>query len=206
MPDLLLRKKLFLTILFFVLLPVDFVLAQKANLEILQELALECLERVPDSSMQFILNSPPSPSFIQSELVNQWQEAGYTLFVLDSLTKAGTSGKPTLSYSIENSSISYERRKKKRVQRDIEQTIHFTFIDSEGTLLKDAMCTKQFSDTVSKSDLNGLESEAFPQTQAPHPQGSWLKRYIEPAVLATATALGVYLFFTLRSDTNDDGN
>ena len=62
------------------------------------------------------------------------------------------------------------------------------------------------SDSISREALSTVESDAFPMTSAPHPAKGWFKRYLEPVVLTTATVLGVYLFFTLRSDSNDDGS
>ena len=196
-------KLLLLTPLLFLPLPFQEAHAQKTNVEVMQELALECLDDVPDSSRQFIIAATNAPVFIRSALVTNWQKANYTLFIADSLLTTPPRI-PSLSFSVENSSISYERLKRKRVSRKIEQTVHHTFTSPEGILLSEAACTRDFTDTVSRNDLDTLESEAYPQTQAPHPKGGWVKRYLEPAVLATATTLGVYLFFTLRSDSNDD--
>ena len=206
MPDTFPINTLSSYLLLLILLPLHGAFAQKTNLEVLQELALECLDEVPDSSRQFIVSTSNAPGFIRSELVNYWQNEGYTLFLIDSALTTDSPPAPSLSYSIENSSISYERLKKKRVSRSIEQTVHYTFTDPEGILLTESDCTRNFADTVSRSDLDKLESEAYPQTRAPYPSGSWTKKILEPAVLTAATTLGVYLFFTLRSDSNDDGN
>ena len=185
--------------------PIHLSFAQQTNLEVFQSQVIQCLGSLPETSPQFILDTPSSHTFIQSALIAHWKSDSYTIFNADSTYSDLTTSLPTLRYKIEEASVSYERLPKKKVQRNIRLTTHFTLISIQGMIDADSICTKNFTDAVSRKELTSLESSAFPETRAPHPAKGWIQRYIEPVILTTATVLGVYLFFTLRSDSNNDG-
>ena len=171
-----------------------------------QKMAIECLGPVPSSQKQFRIQAPESGIlFVQSSLIEHWKSQEYTVFLMDPVPSDSSSSLPTLAYSIEKSQVVYERLPKKQVKREVLFTSHYTFTEPDGRVQADAVCSKSESDTLHRDALTDVESADFPVTTAPHPPKGWIQRYLEPVVLTTATALGVYLFFTLRSDSNDDG-
>ena len=170
-----------------------------------QEMAVECLGHIPHTHRSFRLKAPENgAAFIQSSLIQHWQEEEYTVFLPDSSNTEGTAF-PILSYTIEKTEVVYERLPKKQVKRNIGFTTHYTFTLADGKVESDDICVKSADDTIARDALSTVESDAFSITRGSHPPRGWFQRYIEPAILTTATVLGVYLFFTLRSDSNDDG-
>ncbi|HEX7070613.1 MAG TPA: hypothetical protein VF190_07395, partial [Rhodothermales bacterium] len=65
-------------------------------------------------------------------------------------------------------------------------------------------CTDAAVDTVRVADLALLEDRAFSETVGNRPEGGFFRRVIEPAVLVGAVAVGVFLFFSLRSDSSSE--
>ncbi len=54
-------------------------------------------------------------------------------------------------------------------------------------------------DRIAIEDLPAVEHEEISVTHGTLPSGGFLKRFLEPAVVITATAIAVYLFFSVRS-------
>lgn len=187
--------------------PLHTAVAQQTNMSLFEHMAIDCLGPVPASHPEFLFQSPDEgASFIRSTLIQHWQEQEHEVFLPDSIRTNSARSLPILAYSIEKSQVVYERLRKKQVKRDVRLTVHYTLTQADGRIDADEVCSKSESDTIPRDMLPSVETAAFPVTLAPHPPKGWVKRYIEPAILTTATALGVYLFFTLRSDSNDDGS
>ena len=110
-----------------------------------------------------------------------------------------------MSPFIEEARVGYARARRKQLNRTVTLALRYTFAAADGRLLGEARCRETFTDTIRRADRADLESEAFPETQGDAPRAGWMRRYLEPAVLAAATAITVYLFFNLRSDRTDDG-
>lgn len=187
--------------------PIHTAVAQQTNMALFQEMAVECLGPIPLSNRTFRLKAPEKGApFIQSSLIQHWQEQEYEVFLPDSSSTETPASLPVLTYTIEKTEVNYARLPKKQVKRNIGLTTHYTFTLADGKVESDDMCIKSTEDTITRDALSIVESEAFPITRGSHPPKSWFQRYIEPVVLTTATVLGVYLFFTLRSESNDDGS
>jgi len=138
--------------------------------------------------------------YVRIALTTRWQSEGHTVFLSDTLTTL-----PKLQYEIEDTRVAYARGPNKTLRRDVTLGIRYMLTSAEGQLLHEQRCHDTLSDTISRADVNHVESPAFPETQATPPESGWLRRYLEPAVITAATAIGVYLLFSLRSDRADSG-
>lgn len=175
--------------------------AQPTNVEAFQGLAVGCLGAVPDTAQAFRLSAPAAMPYLRPALAARWQDEGRTLFVTDTLAAA----LPWLRFEIEEAQVKYERAPQKQLARTVTLALRYTFTGADGRLLREDRCRDTFADTVHRDARAGLESEAFAETQGALPRAGWRRRYLEPAALALATAVTVYLFFNLRSERSDDG-
>ncbi|NBC16002.1 MAG: hypothetical protein GVY18_01660 [Bacteroidetes bacterium] len=172
------------------------------NLEVLQSLSVGCLaETVPDSMRTLRLDAPEQMAYLRTALVGRWQDTGREIYVA---ADSATTPLPTLDYAIETVDVTYERGGRRTVERTVTLALHYTLTTADGRLLRDARCRDAHTDTVRRDRLAALESAAHPETQADPPPGGWLRRYAQPAVVAAATVVTVFLFFSLRSDRVDN--
>jgi hypothetical protein len=172
------------------------------NLEVLQSLAVGCLiDTVPDSTQTFRLDASEQMPYLRSALVGRWQDAGRRIYVA---ADSATAPLPTLAYDVETVKVAYARAGRRTVERAVTLALHFTLTAADGRLLRDERCRDTYADTVQRDLLVDLESAAHPETQADPPPGGWLRRYAQPAIVAAATVVTVFLFFSLRSDRVDN--
>lgn len=172
------------------------------NAEVYQHLALECLATLPTALEAVILDAPSSMPFIQSALVVQWQQTNKTVYLADS-SQAIPSSIPNLRFTIPSARVSYARLSRRSMQRTVQLTTHKTLTDAAGVVLQDATCERQHIDSLRVAELKRIESDAYPETRGTPPKAGWPRRLLEPLVLTTATAISVYLFFNLRSNSSD---
>jgi len=185
------------------LVPLATAFAQPTNLEAYQTLALRCLAEAPDTTQAFRLDAPALMPYLRTALAQRWREEGRALFLADSLLSSPAIAR--LRYEIEEAQVAYARARRKQLVRTVTLALRYTFTAADGRLLRTARCRDTFTDTIRRSDRAALEWEAFPETQGEAPRGGWMRRYLEPAILAVATAVTVYLFFNIRSERTDDG-
>lgn len=172
--------------------------AQTTNLSIFQDMAVECLGAVPVAVDTLELDAPDSMPYVRSALVTHWQNEGRAVFVADS-----SSGYPRLSYEVEKSDVAFSRRGR-RVQRRVSLALSYTLAEPNGLVLVDDRCTDEYVDIIRRQAVPAVQSDAHPETQSEPPQSGWFRRYLEPVVITTATAVAVYLFFALRSADGSD--
>ena len=175
------------------------------NLEAYQTLALRCLASVPDTAQVLALDAPARMPYLRTALTDAWRRDGRTLFLADTSFQTNAPPTPRLRYAIEEARVAYARARRKHLDRTVTLALRYTFTAADGRLLGEARCREAFTDTIRRADRAALESETFPETRGDPPRAGWMRRYLEPAVLAAATAITVYLFFNLRSDRSDDG-
>ena len=175
------------------------------NLEAYQTLVLRCLAEAPDTARVLVLDAPALMPYLRMALAEAWRRDGRTLFLADSAFQTTGPTPPRLVYAIEEARVGYARARRKQFNRTVTLAVRYTFTAPNGRLLGEARCRETFTDTIRRADRASLEAEAFPETQGEAPRAGWMRRYLEPAVLAAATAITVFLFFNLRSDRTDDG-
>ncbi len=185
------------------LMPLSAAFAQPTNLEAYQRLALRCLAEAPDTVQAFRLEAPAQMPYLRTALTQRWREEGRVLFLADSLASGPATAR--LRYEIEQAQVAYARAPGKQLVRTVTLALRYTFTTADGRLLREDRCRDTLTDTIRRSDRAALEWEAFPETLGETPRGGWMRRYLEPAILAVATAVTVYLFFNIRSQRTDDG-
>ncbi|MFQ5568088.1 MAG: hypothetical protein ACE5G0_00350 [Rhodothermales bacterium] len=178
--------------------------AQPTNLEAYQELAVRCLAEVPDTAQAFLLDAPEQMPYLRAALSGRWRQEGRALFLADTSFQVPGVALPRLQFEIEEARVAYARAPRKQFTRTVTLALSYTMTAPDGRLLRENRCRDVFTDTIRRTDRLTLETEAFPETQGAPPQGSWKRRYLEPAVIAAATAVTIYLFFNLRSERSDD--
>lgn len=170
------------------------------NLEQYQALALQCLADVPASEEALVLEAPARLPYLRTALTDAWLSDGRAVYLPDALPDTTAARLlPRLQYRVEDAAVAYERAPGKRLRRTVNLTLAHTFTAPDGRLLAEARCTEALVDTVARGDFERLATAAYGETQAPLPPAGWVRRYVEPALLTAATAIGVYLFFSLRS-------
>lgn len=179
--------------------------AKPTNMQIFQALALECLNFMPEAKdPAYLIDMPAQMPYLRSALSANLQEAGIATYLADSTYINQPASLSTLKYDVDEARVSYERLKKKKAKRIIQLTVATSLVTANGQLLSDAACEKQFEDVVSVSDLEDLASTSYPETQAAPIKASFGRRVLQPVMLAAGTALSVFLFFTLRSDSDEE--
>jgi hypothetical protein len=171
--------------------------AQPTNLEGFQQMAWQCLGGgLPDTVRAFRLDAPSEMPYVRSALVQRWRGEQRSPFVADSATRPDLA---RLAYVVDEAAVTYENAPDDRLPRSQRLALRYTLTAPDGELLIDRRCRETRADTVASARRDALEDEAFPRTQAePPPAGGW-RRYVKPALLVAATAVGVYLFFSIRS-------
>lgn len=171
---------------------------QSTNLALYQDLAIECLAAVPGEVDSLSLESPTRMPFLRSALIARWQEDGRSIFEADSSRDVAH-----LVYHIDDARVVYGRADGD-VARHVVLGMRYTLTAPDGRILADDRCAKDFSDVIPRGALAAVENEAYAETQADPPEAGWFRRYLEPVVITAATAVAVYLFFTLRSNEAED--
>ena len=175
---------------------------QATNLAHYEAMAVACLSAVPDTARAFRLDAPDAMPYLRAALVARWQSEGRVIFRPDA---PAAEALPWLRYAIEEARVAYAKAPDHRLARTVTLALRYTFTGADGRILRDDRCRDVRADTIRSADRARVETAAFPETQAPPPEAGWVRRYLEPAVITAATAVGIYLFFTLRSDRTNNG-
>ena len=201
------RKGILLVCLWIMagILPIEATYAQSTNLEVYQQLTADCLEPFSDTLSTLVLNSPPDRSYLHEKVLQTWISDGKRIVLND--TSQGLSNPGTgysLAYRVDRQDVDYQYRNRRSLKRQIRLEIQMRILSSNQVVLASEHCSRAFSDTLPQSKISDMEHAAYPETRAPLPTAGWVKRFLEPGVLISASALGVYLFFNLRSSSNSD--
>lgn len=188
--------------LFFVLFTASSATSQTApptsfpptNIEIYQNLALECLTdaALPDS---FRLADSRGAPYIRGALVAHWLDEGRTVYADDTTSTATPS---RLSFEADRQAVRYEREGK-RIRRHVELGLRYEVIAADRRLTAASRCDLTHTDVLDRSHIQRIDDGRYAATTAELPPASWRRRYLEPVIVGAATAVTVVLFFTLRS-------
>lgn len=172
--------------------------AQSTNVTLFQDMAVACLGELPPEIDRFLVDAPTEMPYLRSALVASWQADGREIFL------AGEAdGEARVSYTIEEADVAYARDDG-RIARTVRLALRYTLTDAEGRVLADDRCARVRSDTIARTQVAAVQTDAYPETSADLPQGGWVRRVLEPAVLTAATAVALYLFYTLRTGNGED--
>ncbi len=170
--------------------------AQPTNVAVYQRMAVSQLGAVPDTVGTFTLHAPLQMPYLRTALTQHWQQAGHMVFLFDSTS---ASPYPVLRYAVEEAQVRYQRLPKPDLSRAVTLALRHSLTAPNGRLISEARHREVYADTVRFADWARLQPDPFPEAQAPRPPDAGLRRYLEPAVLATAIGTLTYLFFAIRS-------
>jgi hypothetical protein len=177
---------------------------QPTNLAVFEDLGVRCLAPAADTVSGVALDAPEQMPYVRAAISRHWQEEGRDLYLADSARVSPPAGSSILSYRIEEARVEYRRARGRQLQRTVVLALRYTLVSPDRRVLRDDRCRESYQDLVPARLVGLLESAAFAETRGAVPEGNWFRRYVEPAVLVAATAVGVYLFFSLRSGRADD--
>lgn len=169
--------------------------AQVSNREAFQLLAVECLLESSDTLDAFRLAAPDTMPYVRAALTSGWSASGKRVFLDDSSERE----LPVLRYRIGQARVSYAGSKRRSVAREVTLALQVTITRADGSILEDRVCTQMYADTLLGIRLSDLEDQSYPETRGEPPTAGWVRRYLEPVVTVGAIAVGVLLFFSLRS-------
>ena len=172
-----------------------------SNMNVFENLGIACMDFIPSEVDSLILDPPDELPYVTSTLIKHWQKHDVTLFYADSLHSLHQPFR--LSWQMSDASISYKRERRKTLSRSANLELRYTFLDPTGKIIAHDSCDESFTDTIPSRIVSQLESDLYPETQGDLPPKSWVRRYLEPIIIAAATALTAFLFFNLRNDSTD---
>ena len=119
-------------------------------------------------------------------------------------------------YAVDLAVVDLKRSGRKQVVRTVSLGMSFQIWDRSGeetpennasgaVLTQSGTCSDVHVDSVDRTLLSSLSYAGFPETNPAQPATGGLRRFLEPAILIGATAVGTYLFFNLRSRRADSG-
>ncbi len=167
--------------------------AQPTNVEIFQHLAVECIVdvEVPDS---IVVDAGDARDYVRSAITSYLIDRDRRVYAVD----ADVDSMAVLHLRHDPPELTYSRSGR-RIARNASLSLHLLMIMPGGRVAADRACRRSFDDVVERRMLAQLESSAWPETKPPAPPASWRRRYLEPVIMAGATAVTVLLFFSLRS-------
>ena len=177
--------------------------AQDTNLAVYQKLAVECLGELPSDIDTLALETESRMPFLRTALVEAWKTGGHEVYAIDT-TPPQAAHLPRLAFTVEDAGVTYTRADRRRLNRRVRLGLRYALTDSDGRIIADDRCAEALSDTIDRAAVARYENEAYAETRGELPRAGWLRRIVEPAIITAATAVGVYLFFTLRSQSADD--
>ncbi len=171
------------------------------NMQVFENLGLECLGEVPVEADSLILSPSPSLPYLTTRIINYWDQQGKILFLSDSLSISTSHS--LISWDIPRAAISYKRQSRRMVSRSAKLDLNYSYIDKYGEFRAHDSCQMSLTDEIPRNMIPSLESSAYLETQAEPPHDRWIRRYLEPLIIGAVTGLAAFLFFNLRNDSAD---
>jgi hypothetical protein len=180
----------------------------KTNLEIFQmQLSSMAREAVHegslggDRSLRLNFRNPDSGWLAQNTILEALKEMGYNLFIGSSDSQRSS----TLDVGLLEMKVSYGPAfrdtflGKRKTPRTVKTSLSANLRAPNDEILFAGILSRSFTDTVRASDIHDLENPAQRITQGEAPADGFFDNVIEPLVIIGASAVAVYLFFTVRS-------
>lgn len=183
-------------LLVLLLVPASSSRAQESNADLLARLGVECVARALPDPETVALKGPDRLPFIRSALVNTWIARGVAVLEAEAIADRRV---VRVAAAVEVARVTYGRSSSGLSDRTVELGLRLAVSAADGTVLYDDLCTNRFSDRVEPSAFDRLENPVFPETVGTRPPRGFFHRVIQPAVIGAASAVGVLLFFSLRS-------
>ena len=88
----------------------------------------------------------------------------------------------------------------RRFNRKVTVRYHLQILDKNAQILVSRRIENSFNDHLSGINTNELENPELSFTSGTKTSNSFIKRWIEPALITAATSFVIYTFYTLRSN------
>ncbi len=177
--------------------------AQDTNLSVYQQLARECLGELPPGVDSLSLDASAQMPYLRSALVERWKTNGHEIYTAEGSVQHESS-LPRLTIAIEDAGVDYTVADRRRFNRHVRLGLRYSLTGTDGRIILDERCSRTTADIIDRRAVAQFENQAYAETRGELPRGGWMRRFVEPAVITAATAIGVYLFFTLRSQSAED--
>ena len=174
--------------------------AQSSNAATVIELSVDCLAPAVEEVDAFTFQPPARYLQVQQALLKRWADEGKAVYLTDTLSVP----RPRFRYDIPASSVTYELERKRKVRREVQVHATATLVGADGEVLRVVDCPATQDHVLARKELAALRAETLAETNEAAVPAGFSRRVLEPALAVTATALGVYLFFTLRSEARTD--
>lgn len=168
------------------------------NLDVLDSLATDCLGILEPLPSRLLLQTDDRSAFLRPAVLDRLVSGDRDVFVED----PPLAGIHTLSLALDGARIVYRREGRGLVRRRIDIDLRALLRDSDARVVREESCHRTFSDVVSEPGLDRLESATNPMGRGERPPAGLRRRWLEPALLTTALGAVVYLFFTIRSQSD----
>ncbi len=181
---------------------------QPANGDIIGQLAADCVTSALAAADTVRLVPDQRYEFIRTAVVGAIQNDGTIVVISPASPEAApqqssrTRPHAWLRYRIEKSEIRYTKAGD-ALAREIFVDTRVLATMSDHSVAVDSLCAGSFEDEIQPADVQDVEDSSQPLTIGRRPDKGWLRRIAEPAVVAAASAVAVYLFFNVRSDRNE---
>lgn len=166
------------------------------------DLAFTCVEQAFSESKLIRMNGSGAFTLVEPVMLERLLAAGKKV----SIEADNTPNADVLTYRIESVRVELGRENKHELNRTVFLDMTYQVSSAaEGQVLDAKACSDSFADTIPRSTAKALAHNDFPELNPEIPSGSVFSRWIQPAVLVGATAVGTYLLFNLRSRRADGG-
>jgi hypothetical protein len=125
--------------------------------------------------------------------------------LLDAGVELGGGDKPALRVDLERADIAFRRAGGRTLERTVQAGIGYALTQPDGALVAADVCAGSLTDRMDRRTAEALSDPQSDLTRPALPRTGLWSRFVEPAVLVGATAIGTWLFFNLRSKRADGG-
>jgi hypothetical protein len=155
---------------------------------------------LPDDALIVIIEKSPLNDAIRSAVSRSFSDKNITLYF------SSDSADTLLTFSLDEATLVYGTPfsssflGSKKVERTITVKADIALMTKAAQkVLFSSEVTRSVTDTVMLSDVGLLNDPTVPFTAVVLPANSFFDSIIEPAIITIASAVAVYLFFTIRS-------
>jgi hypothetical protein len=181
----------------------------KTNLEIFQielsSLAAELVQRSGDGlgrSLVVNVRSPDTSWIARNTIVEALTKLNYSVYLSSS---AGEGSGAAVDLGIVEMKVRYGDAFResflgtRKTERTISTTISANVRNAQNEVLFVGAVSRAYKDTVNVGDVAELESSSISFTHGEPPGTEFLEDVLEPIIIVGASAVAIYLFFTVRS-------
>lgn len=174
--------------------------AQTSNAQRMGELAVGCVAPRTAGVDTVTVTGPDRLPFVRSAVIAAWHASGITVYEAGA-NRAGTA----VQLAVQDAGVRYAKADDGQIERTVRLDLLVRVTGVDGIILADETCGRSESDLVHRDVLESLEDPTWPETVAEPPPPGFFSRILKPVVVTAATAVGIFLFFSLRSRRSDDG-